>query len=78
MQMIENKRQDNNNGIDAKKRFNEFQAQTYVRIETTIKFVLLISGGMLTLSIGAVLSDKPAHITTELLPYLKFAWGRSS
>ena len=61
--------------IEKANQFNEFQAQTRDRIETTIKSVFLISGGMLTLTVGAILSGNPPKIPIELLPILKFAWG---
>lgn len=59
---------------DAVRNFNEFQSQSRARIETTVKYVLLISGSMLTLSVSAILNDHPAHIAPELLPILKAAW----
>ncbi len=59
--------------LEAIKLFNEFQAQSRARAEATIKLVLFISGGMLTLSVGAVLGDKPPNIPVSLLPV--FTWG---
>jgi len=73
--MTEQVKKEEQGRIEATKSFNDFQSQTRTRIETTVKFILLISGSMLTLSVGAVLSDKPAHISADLLPYLKLAWG---
>lgn len=55
--------------------FNEFQAQSRARAEATLKLVLLISGGMLTLSVGAILSNKPTNIPPALVPSLTWGWG---
>ena len=55
--------------------FNDYQSQTRQRIEFSVKSIFLISGGMLTLSVGAVLSDKPARIPDVLIPTLQWAWG---
>jgi len=57
------------------KSFNEFQAQFRARIETTVKLVLLVSGGMLTLSVGAVLGNSSLRIPTSLFVTLKWGWG---
>lgn len=60
---------------DALKLFNEFQAQSRARGETTLRLVLVVSGGMLTLSIGAVLGNSPPKIPSHLLPALQWGWG---
>ena len=61
--------------VDAVKFFNEFQSQSRARAEATIKLVMGVSGGMLTLSIGAVLSGTPIRIPSDLLPSLQLGWG---
>ena len=61
--------------IDALKLFNEFQSQSRARGEATLKLVMGVSGGMLTLSVGAVLSGTPAKIPIQLLPSLQLGWG---
>ena len=61
--------------IEALKLFNEFQSQSRARMEATLKLVLVISGGMLTLSVGAVLGGSPPNIPADLLPALWWAWG---
>src|SRR4051812_42725046 len=61
--------------IDAVKLFNEFQSQSRARTEATLKLVLGVSGAMLTLSVGAVLSGAPTRIPTYLLPSLQWGWG---
>jgi hypothetical protein len=61
--------------IDALKLFNEFQSQSRARGEATLKLVMGVSGGMLTLSVGAVLSGTPAKIPGYLLPSLQLGWG---
>lgn len=60
--------------IDAVKLFNEFQSQSRARAEATLKLVMGISGGMLTLSVGAVLGGMPARIPSHLLPSLQLGW----
>lgn len=60
---------------EALKQFNEFQSQSRARMEATLKLVLVVSGGMLTLSVGAVLGNSPPNIPTHLLPALTWAWG---
>lgn len=60
--------------IEKIEQFNAFQSQTWERIMTTIKSVFLISGGMLTLTVGAFLSGDPPKIPVDLLPTLKCAW----
>ncbi len=72
---------DNNNEqttelfIEAKRQFNEFQSQSRARMESTIKLILVVSGGMLTLSVGAVLGKVEPNIPPELIPSLKCGWG---
>ena len=63
------------NPMDALKLFNEFQAQSRARAEATLKLVLGVSGGMLTLTVGAVLGGVPAKIPSHLLPSLQIGWG---
>ena len=60
---------------EALKLFNEFQSQSRARAETTLKLILVVSGGMLTLSVGAVLGDSPPKIPAHLLPALTWGWG---
>src|SRR5882762_6973872 len=61
--------------IDALKLFNEFQSQSRARAEITLKLVMGVSGAMLTLSVGAVLSGTPARIPSHLLPSLQIGWS---
>ena len=61
--------------IETKRQFNEFQSQSRARMESTVKFVLVVSGGMLTLSIGAVLGKPEPNIPPELVSSLKYSWG---
>jgi len=61
--------------IEARRLFNEFQAQSRLRIESSLKLVLLMSGSMLTLSIGALLSRSAPYIPSELLEVLKWGWA---
>lgn len=61
--------------IEALKLFNEFQSQSRARAEGALKLALLISGGMLTLSVGAVLGNAPPNIPAHLLPALRWGWG---
>lgn len=61
--------------IEAKRQFNEFQSQSRARMESTIKLILVVSGGMLTLSVGAVLGKVEPNIPAELIIYLKCGWG---
>lgn len=63
------------NPIDALKLFNEFQAQSRARGEATLKLVMGVSGGMLTLTVGAVLGSVPAKIPVHLLPSLQIGWA---
>ena len=60
---------------DGLKQFNEFQSQSRARMEATLKLVLVVSGGMLTLSVGAVLGNTPPNIPSHLLPALAWAWS---
>jgi hypothetical protein len=61
--------------LEAVKLFNDFQSQSRARGEATLKLVVGVSGAMLTLSVGAVLSGTPAKIPSELLPSLQLGWG---
>ncbi len=61
--------------MDAIKLFNEFQSQSRARGEATLKLAMGVSGAMLTLSVGAVLSATPADIPPELLPSLQLGWS---
>lgn len=61
--------------MDALKLFNEFQAQSRARAEATLKLVMGVSGGMLTLSVGAVLGNVPERIPAHLLWSLQIGWG---
>lgn len=61
--------------IDGMKMFNEFQSQSRARMEATIKLVIIISGGMLTLSVGAILGKVPPKITADLVPVLIWGWS---
>lgn len=54
--------------------FNEFQAQTRARMESALKLAMLVSGGMLTVSVGAVLGGSHVRIPTDLMPHLEWAW----
>ncbi len=60
---------------DALKQFNEFQSQSRARMEGTLKLVLVVSGGMLTLSVGAILGNSPPYIPVYLLSALTWGWG---
>ena len=60
---------------EALKLFNEFQSQSRARAEATLKLILVVSGGMLTLSVGAVLGNSPPNIPAHLLPALTWGWG---
>ena len=59
---------------DDRKAFNEFQAQGRARTEATLKLVLVVSGGMLTLSIGAILGHPPDAIPARLVSALQWSW----
>lgn len=59
--------------LDAVKLFNEFQSQSRERAESTLKLIIGISGAMLSLSVGALLSATPAKIPAQLLCSLQ--WG---
>jgi hypothetical protein len=61
--------------IEAVKLFNEYQAQWRARVEAALKLVMVVSGGMLTLSVGAVLSGSAFRVRSDLLPPLEWAWG---
>ena len=63
------------NPIEAVKLFNEFQSQSRARIEATLKLVLVISGGMLTLSVGAIFGNTPPNLSGHLLTTLMWGWG---
>jgi hypothetical protein len=60
--------------IDALKLFNEFQAQSRARFETTLKLIMGVSSAMLTLSVGAVLNSTSTKIPSALLPSLQLGW----
>lgn len=60
--------------IDALKLFNEFQAQSRARFETTLKLILGVSSAMHTLSVGAVLNSTSTKIPSALLPSLQLGW----
>lgn len=64
----------NSRRIEATKAYNDFQAQTRTRVESGVKLILLVSGSMLTLSVGAILNGTPPPIPTETLPTLQCAW----
>jgi hypothetical protein len=60
--------------LEENKAINEFQSQSRARGEATVKTVFLLSGGMLTLSIGAVL-DKPVGVVPPpVLHLLQSGW----
>jgi len=63
---------------ESRKAFNEFQAQSRIRMEGTLKLILAISSGMLTLTLGAVLaagsSGRPFAIPAAALPDLIWGW----
>ena len=61
--------------LEAVKLFNEFQSQSRARGEATLKLIMGVSGGMLTLSVGALLSGTPAPIPVELLSLLQIGIG---
>lgn len=61
--------------IETKRQFNEFQSQSRARMESTLKLILMVSGGMLTLSAGAVLGKVEPNIPLELISSLKYGWG---
>ena len=53
--------------VEAVKLFNEFQAQSRARGEATLKLVMGVSGAILSLTVGALLSATPAKIPAHLL-----------
>ena len=55
--------------------FNEFQSQWRTRMEATLKLVMIIAGGMLTLSVGAVLGNSSSKIPFYLVGNLAWSWG---
>ena len=61
--------------IAALKLFNEFHSQSRARGEAALKLVMGISGGLLTLSVGAVLNATPAKIPVHLLSSLQVGLG---
>ena len=61
--------------VEAVKLFNEFQAQSRARGEATLKLVMGVSGGILTLTVGALLSATPAKIPAHLLSSLQVGVG---
>lgn len=61
--------------VEAVKLFNEFQAQSRARGEATLKLVMGVSGALLTLTVGALLSATPAKIPAHLLVSLKVGVG---
>jgi hypothetical protein len=63
------------NPIEAIKLFNEFQSQSRARGEAALKLIMGISGGILTLTVGALLSATPARIPAHLLFPLQVGVG---
>jgi hypothetical protein len=61
--------------LEAVKLFNEFQAQSRARGEATLKLIMGISGGILTLTVGALLSASLAKIPHHLAWSLEVGIG---
>lgn len=61
--------------IEGIKLFNEFQSQSRARGEAALKLIMGISGGILTLTVGALLSASPAKIPIHLLSSLQIGVG---
>jgi hypothetical protein len=61
--------------IEPLKLFNEFQSQLRARLEASLKLIMILSGGMLTLSVGAVLGNSPPRIPAYLFRTLSWSWG---
>jgi hypothetical protein len=62
------------NPLGSAKLFNEFQAQSRARLEAGIKLIMLLSGGMLTLSVGAILGNSGSKIPPDLIGRLAYSW----
>lgn len=60
--------------IEPIKSFNEFQAQSRARMEATLKLIVILASGMLTLSIGAVLGNSPLRVPSNLVGKLSWSW----
>src|ERR1700689_3590364 len=60
--------------VEALKLFNDFQAQGRARTEATLKLLMVLAGGMLTLSVGAVLGSSPAKIPASFVGALTWSW----
>jgi hypothetical protein len=61
--------------IEQAKLFNEFQTQWRARMEAGIKLVMILAGGILTLSVGAILGNSPSKIPSQLVGRLAWSWG---
>jgi hypothetical protein len=59
---------------DELNRFNAYTSETRNRIETLIKQILVISGGILTITISAFLTNSAPQISKETMPLLELAW----
>ena len=61
--------------LEPAKLFNDFQAQSRARMEAALKLVMILAGGMLTLSVSAVLGSAPSRIPVSYVGQLAWAWG---
>ena len=54
--------------------FNTFSVEIRARIETLVKQILLVSGGIQTITISAFLSSSKPELSEETIELLKCAW----
>ena len=54
--------------------FNTLSVEIRTRIESLVKQILLVSGGIQTITISAFLSGNELHLTESTLVLLKCAW----
>jgi hypothetical protein len=59
---------------DELNRFNAYTFETRNRIETLIKQILVISGGIQTITISAFLTNSAPKISQKTMPLLELAW----
>jgi len=65
---------DKKDDVGAATLFNNFAMDFRSRVDSLIKSIFLISGGVLSITIGAFISKKPPVITQEVLHSIQCAW----
>jgi hypothetical protein len=60
--------------MDDKEAFNAFTADWKNRIETLIKTVLLLSGGVMSITIGAYINANPPKLPEIAINIIRYSW----